>query len=66
MGKMKRLFEMRRRYWRAAEEMQLQKLGFGVPFMEREFVQPSRLSPFSLTWKDDIEAYEEENYYPDY
>jgi hypothetical protein len=63
MGRMKKLFQMRQKYWRAEEEKQLKELEGGVPFAERVPVQRP-LSPYSLAWKDDNEAYEDTiNYY---
>jgi hypothetical protein len=58
MGRMKKLFKMREKYWRAVEEKQLKELEGGVPFAERVPVQRP-LSPYSLAWQDDIEAYED-------
>ena len=58
MAEMKKLFELRRRYWTAVAEKELKELERGVPFAERVPIQRP-LSPYSLAWKDDIEAYED-------
>lgn len=58
MGRMKKLFEMRQRYWKDTKEKEMKELEGGVPFAERlPYARP--LSPYSLAWKDDMEAHED-------
>jgi hypothetical protein len=74
MGKMKMLFEMRRRYGEALEKSELKELESGMAFVEdpdrtrpsnmRFSVQPSKTDRFSQAWKDDIEVLNEQDYNP--
>jgi hypothetical protein len=73
MEKMKMLFEMRRRYWRAFEDNERKELECGIAIADdsakertrvsrsRFSVQPSKSDSFSRAWKDDMEVLNEQD-----
>jgi hypothetical protein len=66
MAKMKMLFEMRNRYWKAFEETEMKELECGIASVDdlektRFSVQQSKSDSFSQAWKDDIEVLNEQD-----